>query len=194
MDHEYHEFYTGYSMPGADRSALKDTLGRYRTNLFYEFNKTRHDDYPPVYTMREDTWKGLPSAYLIYMYSDSEYEAAMKLVGSWHHWERLLKSRPFCEGMDNGEQWVGLNAWREEKELKDQAHAYNQLKTSAAAGNVQAQKMIFDGKKTATKRGRPSKDDIKAAAAEQAELTRELKDDLKRIKLVAKNGKSTGNS
>lgn len=194
MDYDYHAYYTGFSMPDSDKSILKDAAGRYRTNLFYEFNKTRHEDYPPMYTMREAPWKGLPSAYLIYMTSDTEYEAAMKLVGSWLHWERLLKSRPFMEGMDDGGQWVGLNSWREEKEIRDQAIAYNQLKMSAASGNVQAQKMILDGKKIASKRGRPSQDEVKAAAREHAKIARELKADLKRIKLVTQNGELATNS
>lgn len=190
MDANWHMDFVGFSEPDMDRAVLKDTMGRYRTNLFYEFNKSRHEDYPPLYTMREQPWKGLPSAYQIYMYSENEYEAAMKLVGSWNHWQRLLKSTPFVKGLDDRSMWVGLDAWREEKEIRDQAIAYNQLRTSAAEGNVQAQKMIFEGMKKASKRGRPSKDEVKAAAKEQAELTRELKSDLKRIKLVAENGKS----
>lgn len=195
MDNDYHYHFEGFQNPDSDKSELKDTAGRYRTNIFCEFNKTRHDDYPPLYTMREAPWKGLPSAYQIYMLSDNEYEAAMKLVGSWHHWQRLLKSKPFTNGLEDGGQWVGLEAWREEKEIKDKAQAYNQLKSSAQQGNVQAQKMIFDGRTTvASKRGRPSKEDIKAAATEQAALTQDLKDDLKRIKLVATNGKTTRNS
>jgi len=194
MDSDFHYHFEGFQDPDRDREILKDVTGRYRTNIFSEFNKTRHDDYPPLYTMREKPWKGLPSAYQIYMYSDSEYEAAMKLVGSWQHWQRLLKSKPFVEGIEETGQWVGLQAWRDEKEIKDKATAYNQLKMSASQGQVQAQKMIFDGKATASKRGRPSKEEIKAMAKEQAELTREVKDDLNRIKLVAKNGKSTGNS
>jgi len=193
MDHNYHMDFFGYSDPEKDRSILKDNLGRYRTNLFYEFNKTRHEDYPPLYTMREESFQGLPSAYLIYMYSESEHEAAMKLVGSWQHWQRLLKSRPFVEGYEDGCMWSGLQAWRDEKGIRDKAIAYNQLRTSAAEGNVQAQKMIFDGTKTPSKRGRPSKEEVKQAAREQAESIREMKDDLKRIKLVTKNG-TTRNS
>jgi hypothetical protein len=189
MDTEFHANYVGFSEPDCDRRILKDSTGRYRTNLFYEFNKARQEDYPPLYTMREEPWMGLPSAYQIYMFSDSEYEAALKLVGSWHHWQRLLKSRPFVEGTQDGVQWTGLQVWRDEKEIRDKATAYNQLKMNAAQGNVQAQKMIFDGK-TASKRGRPSKAEIAKAAQEQAQSVKELRDDLKRIKLVATDGKS----
>lgn len=187
MDLDYHIDYIGYSDPHKDRSILKDSVGRYRANLFYEFNQQRHEDYPPIYTMREEPWKGLPSAYLIYMYSDSEYEAAMKLVGSWHHWQRLCKSKPFMEGIRDGNQWVGLEAWRKEKEIKDKAHAYNQLKINAAQGNVQAQKLIYEGDKT-SKRGRPSNAEVRKAAAEEAQVSSALKEDMRRIKLVSSNG------
>jgi hypothetical protein len=162
-------------------------MGRYRTNLFYEFNKTRHEDYPPLYTMRETEWDGLPSAYHIYMYSESEYEAAQKLVGSWQHWERLCKSRPFMEGEKDGGQWVGLEDWRREKDIRDKALAYNQLKVSAATGQVQAQKMIFDGTKDASKRGRPTKAEVTKAAKQQAETADAIKSDLKRIRLAVNN-------
>lgn len=184
MDYNYHLTYVGFSDPEADRSILKDSMGRYRTNLFYEFNKSRHEDTPPLYTMRETAYAGLPSAYLIYMLSENEYEAAIKLVGSWNHWQRLLKSRPFVEGPEEAFSWTGLNAWREEKRIKDQAVAYNQIKRSAAEGNVQAQKLIFEGENKTAKRGRPSQAEIKKAAKEQADLTSRMKEDYKRMSLV----------
>lgn len=189
MNHEWHMNFDGFTDRDTDRSHLKDSGGRYRMNLFNEFNKTRHEDYPPIYTMREEPYSDLPSAYLIYMYADSEYEAAMKLVGSWQHWQKLLKSKPFVQGSDDHSQWVGLQAWRDEKEVKDMAVAYNQLQMNAAQGNVQAQKMIFDGKQSASKRGRPSKTEVQRVAAQQARHLKTVKGDLQRIKLVV-NGNS----
>ena len=193
MDHTWHMDFDGFSDKDIDRSHLKDSAGRYRCNIFAEFNKTRQEEYPPLYTMREEPTYGLPSAYLIYMYSDNEYEAAMKLVGSWQHWQKLLKSKPFMNGLDDHGQWVGLEAWREEKEVQDMAIAYNQLKINAATGNVQAQKMIFDGKKSASKRGRPSKEEVQRIAQEHAKNLGDIKSDLDRVKLVV-NGNDTRNS
>lgn len=190
MDHIWHMDFEGFSDPETPRDHLKDTRGAYRLNLFAEFNKLSHDKRPPIYTMREEATE-LPSAYLIYMYSDSEYEAAKKLVGSWQHWEKLLKCKPFVNGMDDRGQWAGLQAWRDEKEVQDRVRAYNQLKINAAQGHVQAQKMIFDGKTVTTnKRGRPSKEEVQRIAQEQAKLLGETKSDLKRIKLVV-NGNTT---
>jgi hypothetical protein len=183
MDRSYYITYQGFSDPDADRSILKDSIGRYRTNIFYEFNKSAQEDYPPLYTMREDEWKGLPSAYRIYMESDSEYEAAMKLVGSWAHWQRLLKCKPFINGGEDLGIWMGLDQWREEKAIQDKAVAYNQLKMSAMGGNVQAQKLLLEGDKTG-KRGRPSKAEVAKQAAKIAEKDDQIKDDFKRIKAV----------
>jgi len=179
---DYYSF-IGFADPAEDRSILKDVMGRYRTNIFYEFNKASHEEYPPLYTMREDEWQGLPSAYQIFMLSDSEYEAALKLVGSWLHWQRLLKCRPFMEGSDDGGAWVGLKRWREEKEIRDKALAYNQLKISAAGGNVTAQKLIFEGEARA-KRGRPSNAEVKRAAAKEAAVNESVKKDLARLKVL----------
>ncbi len=183
MDYSYHINYLGFADPDKDRSILKDVQGRFRTNIFFEFNKT--EGYVPLYTMREQEYKDLPSAYLIYMTSGSEYEAAMKLVGSWSHWQRLQKVKAFMHGVPESMQWRGIESWREEKELKDRAEAYNQLKVAAGSGNVQAQKIVFEGIKSRRKAGRPSKDEVHAEAARQAKHVRDIKDDLERIKLVS---------
>lgn len=161
-------------------------MGRYRTNLFYEFNTSAHEDYPPIYTMRENEWRGLPSAYQIYRTCDTEYDAAMELVGSWLHWQKLLSSPIFMNGPRSGFAWTGLNFWREEKDIRDRAEAYVLLKLNAEKGNVQAQKLLFEGDK---KRGRPSKAEVVKAAKHMAAQTASIKEDLKRIKLVAVNGK-----
>lgn len=184
MDHNDHITFVGFSDPDKDRSILKDSMGRYRTNIFLEFNTSRHGDMPPLYTMRDEPCKGLPSAYKIFMTSESEYEAAIKLVGSWAHWQRLLKCRPFMEGPVDAFSWTGLEAWREEKSIQDQARAFNQLKVAANEGNVQAQKLIYEGKDVSRKRGRPSKDEVRKAAAAAAELDDRIKGDLKRLRVV----------
>lgn len=187
---DYYTF-TGYSDPDTDRAVLKDTMGRYRTNIFYEFNTSRHEEYPPLYTMREDSWAGLPSAYRIYMTSASEYEAAMKLVGSWNHWQRLLNIPVFMNGPKDVGSWAGLHQWREEKEIQDRAMALLQLKENAEKGNVTAQKLIYEGEK---KRGRPSKSEVKQAAEQMAKDRQEIRADLDRIKVVSFNGEQAGSN
>ena len=189
-DLSWYSQYPGFKNPDTDRSILRDKMGRYRTNLFNEFNTSAHEDYPPMYTMREDEWKDLPSAYRIYMTSNSEYEAAMRLVGSWAHWQKLLTCPRFMNCPAGSYVWTGLSSWREEKETQDRAQAYMLLKLNAENGNVQAQKLIFEGDK---KRGRPSNAQIKHAAEEAAKHTKSIKDDLKRIKLATIDGKQARN-
>jgi hypothetical protein len=187
-DQLWYDTYEGYRDPDRDRAVLKDSMSRQRTNIFCEFNTSRHEDYPPLYTMREQEWKGLPSAYRIYMASHTEYEAAMKLVGSWNHWQRLLKISKFVNGSTDTTNWSGLHQWREEKEIREKARAYVQLKMNAMEGNVQAQKILFDG--LDKKRGRPSAAEVKKSAEQMAKDTKDLKDDLKRVRLAVSNGQA----
>ena len=160
---------------------MKDSRGAYRTNLFREFNTISHKDQPPMYTMHEEDRNGLPSAKRIYMEAESEYDAAMQLVGSWQHWKRLLRCKPFTKGLPN-QQWEGLDFWREEKEIRDKAEAFKQLKKSAAKGNVPAQRTIYEGNKQT--KGRPSKQDVAREARIAAGVQSELDDDFKRLQLV----------
>lgn len=190
MDYNFHYNYQGFQHPDTDRSILMRD-GQFRMNLFREFNYSAHDKYPPLYTMRELPFEGLPSAYLIYMTSESEYEAAMKLVGSWAHWQRLQKAKLFMDGSPNSHTWSGLNQWRAEKEEKRKAKALELLQSSAEGGNVTAQKILFEGDKA---RGRPSKAEIARQVKKETEEKQAIKDDLKRIQLATVDGKqATGN-
>lgn len=160
---------------------MKDARGAYRTNIFLEFNTSTHDEQPPLYTMHEEEREGLPSAKKIYMEAESEYEAAMQLVGSWQHWKRLLRCSPFMKGLPYS-TWEGLEAWREEKEIRDKADALKQLKKSAEKGNVTAQKIIYEGEKKT--KGRPKKADIEKQARILAGISEDVADDMKRLQLV----------
>jgi len=184
MDLNYHINFVGFSDPNKDRGILKDTMGRYRLNIFEEFNYKRQEAWPPLYTMKEEVTAGLPSAYLIYIHSESEYEAAMKLVGSWNHWNKLCTSQAFMNGSPTSTVWSGLKSWREEKEIKDRATMYHLLKIAAATGNVNAQKLLFEKDKGGV-RGRPSKAQIEQAAKDAASNEEVIKDDLARLRLVA---------
>jgi len=187
MDYLYHANYEGFKDPDSDKSVLifPGSESRLRFDIFYELGSI--DEAKALYTMKEAPDHGLPSAYLIYMTSASEHEAAMKLVGSWNHWKRLLKSPRFMTGPRGSTSWTGLETWREEKEIKDVAKAYQLLKESAELGSVQAQKEIWKGSPD-KKAGRPSKAAIQKAAKEAAEHQEGVAADFKRIKLVASNG------
>lgn len=136
--------------------------------------------YPPVYTMRGYDRKGCQSAYQIYMNSTNEYEAAMKIVGDMRHWRKLCGLKWFMEGNER-QSFDGLNQWREDKAMKDQAEAISQLKEQAENGNVNAQKTLLDissGKKKPGA-GRPKKQEDTSVLDERSEKIVELHKRLK---------------
>lgn len=117
--------------------------------LFYEFN---NPDAP--YTLRDEDFtnragKTYKSAAAIYREAVDEYDAAIKIVGSWTHWEKLLGLKWFVEGIHTGGyNFGGVGKWREEMALRDASFAKSQLVESAEAGNVTAQRYLHE---TATK-------------------------------------------
>jgi hypothetical protein len=124
-------------------------LARCTQALFFEFkHSTTVKDIPAPYTLKPYDWTNNgclhKSMYLIYMECDSEYEAAMKLLGSWPHWNKLKKLEWFREELDK---------WNAEIELREQALARSKLIKLTEAGNVTAAKTLLAG--TKAKAGRP---------------------------------------
>tara|TARA_R110000772_G_scaffold105055_3_gene206645 strand:+ start:197 stop:715 length:519 start_codon:yes stop_codon:yes gene_type:complete len=118
----------------------------------------------PVYTLKDYDHNGYPSMYLLYMECATEYEAALRLLGSWRHWKKLSSSKFFLEF---------LTEWREERKLAEESMARTTILESIIDGNVSAAKTILDeGKRKIA--GRPSTDEVtgelKAAAREQDAL------------------------
>lgn len=113
--------------------------------LFYEF---RHQTKMPVedipYNLKTKDWQGTKSMYLIYMQYETEYDAAIALLGSWPHWERLRKAPWFAKHLEE---------WNAERALRDEALARKTLLNQAREGNVTAAKAILAKD---NKRGRPS--------------------------------------
>jgi hypothetical protein len=119
--------------------------------LFFEFKHCTTIQLPAPYTLKPYDWINNgnlhKSMYLIYMECDSEYEAAMRLLGSWPHWCRLRKLEWFREELDK---------WNAELQLREQAIAKSKLLALTEAGNVTAARTLLTGTKEA-KPGRPSK-------------------------------------
>lgn len=116
--------------------------------LFYEYRHISKCDHPPVYTLKEYDWEGCKSMYQIYMSCDSEYDAALTLLGSWKHWCRLKSTSWFKEYYE---------AWEEERAIRDQASATTTLLKRAEEGDTSAAKAVLSHYKEAAKKGRPSK-------------------------------------
>lgn len=98
------------------------------------------------YTYNGITYK---SMYMIYMACDSEYEAAIVLLGSYAHWCKLKECTWFTPYFER---------WEAERNTRDEAVARKVLVTLAEAGNVTAAKSIYTNSKQPTSKvGRPEK-------------------------------------
>lgn len=144
--------------PIFSKEKVRSEGGHLRTQtLFYEYRYTPRGLTETPYNLREDDYKGTLSMYKIYMESESEYEAAQRLLGSWEHWQRLLKA-PFFK--------KHIEKWREERAAREEAIARKTLVEEATNGNVTAAKALLTPTKS-TGAGRPSKESVAAEAKRQ---------------------------
>lgn len=129
--------------------------------LFYEHRHqtTVKTNAPYCLKANDHEFKGVvyKSMYLIYMSCDSEYEAAIKLLGNYQHWTKLKKCTWFLPYVEE---------WNAELVLREAALAKSKLVTLTEEGNVTAARTLLNEKKIAGARvGKPKskggrKDDI----------------------------------
>lgn len=173
---------------------------RKTTSLFVEtIGSTIIKKYPPVYTLREiDHWDyynelWVPSAKKIYMSSVDEYSAAIKIVGSIEHWNRLLNCDWFINGSHSYDAdrfghvfkayYKGLNSWREEHQDAQKSRALEMLYEQARQGSVPAIKALMAGQAPST-RGRPSKEEVSGERKKEARKKTETSSDAERLSKV----------
>lgn len=72
----------------------------------------------------------------LYFQCSSDYEAAMVILGSWKHWEKLNEATWFAEK---------LTLWKEEKRQRDIAHGHARIRELADNGNLAACKILAQG-------------------------------------------------
>lgn len=112
--------------------------------LFYEnrFNTTVKTTAPYCLKANDFEAKGTvyKSMYLIYMSCDSEYEAAIKLLGNYQHWTKLKRCTWFMPYVEE---------WNAELTLRESALAKSKLVTLTEAGNVTAARTLLNTKKIA---------------------------------------------
>ena len=165
--------------------AFKDTQGRFRTqSLFYE---TRHRSYPAFFTTKKRDivrdGRTYHSLYLKYMdISDpTEYQVAIRLFGSWEHWQAMNKAKWFTDL---------VTGWREELRTKLESARYFEMKDQIKSNPkspqaIQATKWLAEryGEKEVVKRGRPSKAEKARHLKTLEENTAELDEDIERLGL-----------
>lgn len=154
--------------------------------LFLETSLSGNGDLSNVrWTIQDQdkVWEGKTyvSLYRLYMETadPTEWEFVQQHYGSWEHWELLCSRGWFKET---------IKRWRKELELKLKAQALRRIQSLVlhpdAKLSFQVNKYLVQHGYTVEgqpKRGRPSKEEIKRAAAEQADLEKDILSDLERI-------------
>ena len=122
---------------------FKDVRGAHKTeSLFIETIQTKSKKrYTPLYSLRDYDHKGYTSAYLIYMASVDERDAAMQLVGSMSHWRKLCSLKWFMEGRPEC-QFEGLEQWRLDMAARDASTAKKVILDQCKEQNVTAARAL----------------------------------------------------
>ena len=123
--------------------------------------------YPPMFTLKPYEYKGLPSAYQIYMDSIDEFDAATKLVPNLKVWDQLKNASWFRNG-DVAHSFDGLVSWRRHMKDRDASAAKATLLAKVASGDVTAAKAVLADTKTKATVGRKTK----KTTEEKASITR----------------------
>lgn len=164
---------------------FKASNGNYYTRqLFWE---TSLDRSLVLYTLKSEEHESFPSLYKLYMDSvlqdPTEYAFAKAYFYGWEHWERLSETewfKPYIE------------AWRREADIRLKATNLIVLQRVAKAGGREsvaaARYLIEKGwepkDKQATKRGRPSKEEVKQELERQAAIINTSEDEARRLGLI----------
>jgi hypothetical protein len=138
-----------------------------------------------MWTLKDEAAGGLPSLKALYLAcgDPTEYSFAMEAFGSWNQWLKIKASKaigPYLEG------------WDMELELKLKSDGLRSVIGEAKGGgksSFNAAKYLANGDwNKATKRGRPSKEEVAKELKIAAKLDAEFADDATRIGLSVING------
>lgn len=120
--------------------------------LFYEYRHKSTSKIQAPYTLKNYDvnvgGKHYRSMYMEYMKCDSEYQAAIVLLGSYAHWQRLTGTKWFAEY---------IQAWEVERNIRDEALARSVIIRLTEAHNVTAAKSLFTNSKAHKRAGRKEK-------------------------------------
>lgn len=151
--------------------------------LFYEQSWINSSDY--IYTLKDKDYtvndKVLPSLYLLYMEEcikdPSEYTFASKHFDGWEHWLMVRDAAWFYKPY--------YLKWKAELEVRIRSQALISLikESKVQSKNSMAiNRLLLEGQwdpsQTKSKRGRPSKEEIKKATQEQIEAENLVSQDM----------------
>ena len=153
------------------------------TGLFKELADARVGDKFVLFSLKE--WKEIFLAHR----DPTGYKAAVELIGSWKHWQTMLRNARFREVVQE---------WNSELDVLLEAEALQHLRSQAANGNTTAAKFIAkkeykedSSNVLKNKRGRPIKEtpkDLQDAIDDETHAT--ISADMERLGLkVVAGGK-----
>lgn len=162
-------------------NAFKNVGGYWLTkSLFYETNVT--DKAHIRFTLKSEDHKGYPSLYRLYMESNdpTEYRFAQEHLGGWEHWQTLQSCGWFKKH---------IQKWREELEVRLKSYSLAKImseskgsgRESFAAAKYLVEKGWEPKDGQGTKRGRPSKQQVKEEAQRIVAEGNLIDDDLNRL-------------
>ena len=166
---------------------------RYTVQLFYDKqidlptkNKlidpmfSLHDDVEGVINFRKEYVKDMDT---------TGYKTATRLLENYDHWKLLMKLKWFQEAKKEWDAEVAAKMDAEAtdtlREIMNNLEGDVKVSEKISAAKTLLGKAAKIGKtETVAKRGRPSKNEVEGELKEQARLTKEEREDLKRIRSV----------
>lgn len=153
---------------------LRSTNGiTFTFSLFDEYRFQHKKKAAPFNLKNFGNPRGTICMYEEYMKCDTEYEAAVHLLGSWPHWLKLCEATWFKPYRDT---------WEKERETKEISIGKKVLIEEAENGNVTAARTLHG--QGAPKKGRPSNQDKEKLTREDNDLDDFLKKSFAKVSVI----------
>ncbi len=167
--------------------SVRTPLGHYRTESLFLEQWRPMDGTRPAYTLMRDDREDpkvpgsiLPSFQKAYINlgDPTGYQAAIQLLGSWRHWQKLIKAPWFKAHLD---------MWNEEIIASLKYKGLSTFTKAADKGDLKAAEWLInytpEGPPPKAGRGRPTRADINKAARDVADSERNAREDAARLGL-----------
>lgn len=145
-------------------------------SMFLEFPTTAKGDFHVLWTTKGHEVNGYPSAYKVYMESTDEYEAGIKIAGSYLNWQILARENTWFYREH-------LPIWRQHMAMRDASLAKKKIIENTKAGQTTAANSLKVWDKETKKVSRRNK------TTESTSMPSSLVVDIEKFNKKIKNGK-----